>query len=308
MLRDSLANEISRVKQERPDVDLQIADGSGAAVGGKSSKKSKPTNAKHKEEELTPFMRDYIETKWTEDFVPRKLTFLDCKMGMWSVCRSAIEKAFFKIRYDSVADSPLVRHVEKVPIQVVDVLVINSYEFSALSYRDKLAIATDVMSWIDQFKLTVIIFTQESRAGMDVGIPVRGPLGILTASAATLSRLDWVPKEKTVPVHEHFPNTNTVSDAENSSDEAISRVPEDHAVEIDGETERGRDLKVTATGDSRAGERGSPPGVGTRKIYSKEGKLVEVENFEDKPITMWIRGDDGSRVLAPPGWRPKGTA
>jgi hypothetical protein len=134
------------------------------------------------------------------DFKSR-FRILDCKMGMWLPCTSAIDEALYskkRVNY----------HTDEVVItQQCDVLVLNSYEFAALCWRDKLDIANRLMQWLDKLSLTVIVFTQEVQAIMEAGIPVRGPLGLLTCAAVSVAKLDDVKKGRNRTVHEQVPNT-----------------------------------------------------------------------------------------------------
>ena len=136
-----------------------------------------------------------------------RFNILDCKMGMWDGCRNVIEKALYEEKSVSYNSR------EQVLTQHTDVIVINSFEFASITYRQKLEMATDIMRWRNKLPITVVIFTQEVQAVMEAGLPVRGPLGLLTASADTLSKLDQikkgrnVPEGRTNPVHEQIPNT-----------------------------------------------------------------------------------------------------
>jgi hypothetical protein len=135
-----------------------------------------------------------------DDFKSR-LQILDCKMGMWQACANAIDAALYsKKRVDYNSD-------EVVITQECDVLVLNSYEFAALSWRDKLDMANRLMQWLDKLALTVVVFTQEVQAIMEAGMPVRGPLGLLTASALSLAKMEEPIMGGKNRVHEKRANT-----------------------------------------------------------------------------------------------------
>src|ERR1035441_2919074 len=62
-----------------------------------------------------------------------------------------------------------------------------------------MVVASDLTEWRDKRELTVILFTQEVRAVMEAGLPVRGPLGLLTATATTLSKVDKLGWSRNLP-------------------------------------------------------------------------------------------------------------
>jgi hypothetical protein len=126
------------------------------------------------------------------------LRFLDCKMGMWELCRRTIDESMDKVEYVVITSGSVSWSEEKVT-QSVDVLIVNSFEFSAVEYRPRMVVASDLTEWRDKRELTVILFTQEVRAVMEAGLPVRGPLGLLTATATTLSKVDKVVWSRNLP-------------------------------------------------------------------------------------------------------------
>jgi len=138
-----------------------------------------------------------------------RFQILDVKMGMWDWYSAWIENALFE-------ENNIAYHSEEtVLVQKCDTLVINSYEFAAIDYRAKLNIATRLAKWLEKISLTVVIYTQEVKALMEAGVPVRGPLGLLTTSAATLAKVDFVKKgrtnilnEKDKSNYENVPNTD----------------------------------------------------------------------------------------------------
>ncbi len=128
---------------------------------------------------------------------------LDVKMGLWDHCESEIEDTLFD-------DDMVSYHSEERKItQKIDVLVMNSFEFSAIGYKQKLAVATRVAEWMEKIELTTIIFTQEAPSMMEAGVPVRGPLGFLTTAAETVAKMDMPmrPEAKRVET-ERIPSKN----------------------------------------------------------------------------------------------------
>jgi hypothetical protein len=94
----------------------------------------------------------------------------------------------------------------KVLTQKIDVLVVNSFEFLAMTYRSRLDASGKILEWVAKLDLTAVVFTQETQGAMEAGLPVRGPLGLLTASAIIVStpdRMDRRPKTR-----ELLPDTN----------------------------------------------------------------------------------------------------
>ena|ERR1700733_10034782 len=138
-----------------------------------------------------------------------RFQILDVKMGMWDWYSAWIENALFE-------ENNIAYHSEEtVLVQKSDVLVINSYEFAAIDYRAKLNIATGLAKWLEKITLTVVIYTQEVKALMEAGVPVRGPLGLLTTSATTLAKVDFVKRGRTNVLnendksnYENVPNTD----------------------------------------------------------------------------------------------------
>jgi hypothetical protein len=141
---------------------------------------------------------------------------LDVKMGMWDHCAREIEQTLYEDTFVSY-------HSEERKItQQIDVLVMNSFEFSAIGYSQKLDVATRLAAWMEKIELTCIVFTQETPAIMEAGIPVRGPLGFLTTAAATVARMDMPMRkpvnkkdteddgvhEKSKRVHEQIPRAD----------------------------------------------------------------------------------------------------
>ena len=115
------------------------------------------------------------------------IRFLDCKIGMWDKCWRAIRRTMESIEVVPDPEDPTSETEQKLP--ALDVLVFNSYEFSAFEYYARVLMCEQLLRWTYKFPITVILFTQTVRAVMEPGVPVRGPLGLLTSSAHTLSKL-----------------------------------------------------------------------------------------------------------------------
>jgi hypothetical protein len=178
LLRESLQTELARSKEER------------AMIRGEVVK------------EIEPAVKGSGDAEWRSRF-----QIIDCKMGMWGGCSRAIGKGLYQEKNVSYNSK------EQVLTQYSDVIVLNSFELASVTYRQKLEMTTDIMRWRDKVPLTVVIFTQEVQAVMEAGLPVRGPLGLLTTSADTLSKVDQIkkgrnqPEVRNRPVHEQVLNT-----------------------------------------------------------------------------------------------------
>ncbi len=125
---------------------------------------------------------------------------LDCKMGMWSECAGMVRQMLYSSKWDTPKQE---YHYDSK----IDVLILNSFEFSGMYYYDKRSIGMCINDWVSNVPLTTIVFTQETHPLMSAGIPLRGPIGLLTLTALTVSRLEEpktiAPKAKgTLPVHE----------------------------------------------------------------------------------------------------------
>jgi hypothetical protein len=94
----------------------------------------------------------------------------------------------------------------KVLTQKIDVLVVNSFEFLAMTYRSRLDAAGKILEWAAKLDLTAIVFTQETQGAMEAGLPVRGPLGLLTTGAIMISTPDRMKRRR--PTRELLPDTN----------------------------------------------------------------------------------------------------
>ena len=84
---------------------------------------------------------------------------------------------------------------KEIESHATNILILNSFEFAALNHRQKQKLAHDLIALQTDYYLTVILFTQEVKRDMEPGLQCRGPLGILTSLAATVSKVDW-PKPK----------------------------------------------------------------------------------------------------------------
>ncbi|MDP4200814.1 MAG: hypothetical protein Q8902_14735 [Bacteroidota bacterium] len=133
------------------------------------------------------------------DYLKSNFRILDCKMGTWGVCAGVVRNMLSTTRRVDGVD-----HREAK----IDVLILNSFEFSGLYYYEKRWVALDVNDWVNEISLTAIVFTQEVRAVMGAGIPVRGPVGLLTAWAMTVSKVDEPLVGRNSPVHEKLPKIN----------------------------------------------------------------------------------------------------
>ncbi len=78
---------------------------------------------------------------------------------------------------------------------LTDAVILNSFEFATFDYRDKVALASELLEWAQAVPITLVVFTQELSTYMSAGLPVRGPLGLLTSAAATVSKIGRTTRE-----------------------------------------------------------------------------------------------------------------
>jgi hypothetical protein len=140
------------------------------------------------------------QVKSNAETVKANFQMMHIRMGMWEQSWQAVEDAI--IHSDSPADMP-----ENVWIdtKLCDVLVLNSYDLAAVFYKEKMHLVNKVVEWSERVELTVVLFTHGQPKQMSAGVPVRGPLGLLTVQAATLWKLDAVPMRS----HRDRYSTNT---------------------------------------------------------------------------------------------------
>jgi hypothetical protein len=86
-----------------------------------------------------------------------------------------------------------------------DAIVLNSFEFAAIDFREKRNLARQLVQFQQKYNLTLVIFTQETRRDLAPGMAARGPIGYLVTLSATVSRIELPKaqiKSKTRDVHE----------------------------------------------------------------------------------------------------------
>jgi hypothetical protein len=108
--------------------------------------------------------------------------------GMMTRCLSVAKNAVYEGEKTEGEENPLVK-------QLCDVVILNSFEFSTFDYRDKVTLASEMLEWVQAVPITLVVFTQELSTYMSAGSPVRGPLGLLTAAAATVSKIGRTSRE-----------------------------------------------------------------------------------------------------------------
>jgi hypothetical protein len=195
MLRENLKKELERLETEIKN-----------AINGKPT--ANPVTAQSIEE------------------VKSRFHIMDGKIGMWDNFKYPLEDMLFEVRdaeedqdeqdgddeddQDEEDDQDGEEEDDeddgKVLTQKIDALVVNSFEFLAMTYRSRLDAAGKILEWVAKLDLTAIVFTQETQGAMEAGLPVRGPLGLLTSSAITVSTPDK-PNDRRIP-RELLPDTN----------------------------------------------------------------------------------------------------
>ncbi len=68
------------------------------------------------------------------------------------------------------------------------VVIINSFEYAPLTHGRKDRMARELLQLCDRLQLSIVIFSHEMKKDLEPGLPGRGPIGILAAKAAAVSR------------------------------------------------------------------------------------------------------------------------
>ncbi len=105
-----------------------------------------------------------------EDALPN-LSILDFPLGEWST----------KV----IAENIESHGRETAPT----VLVMNAFEFSALTRGTRARVARELLKLRDEYALTILIFSQEMRRDLAPGLAGRGAVGMIAPRALTVSRL-----------------------------------------------------------------------------------------------------------------------
>ena len=128
--------------------------------------------------------RDQEEGK----LVRERVSIMAFPYGMMGRCLTDARDAI----YEDIEDEESGETERK---QHYDVVILNSFEFSTFDYRDKVTLASEMLEWAQVVPITLVVFTQELSTYMSAGIPVRGPLGLLTAAATTVSKIGRTSRE-----------------------------------------------------------------------------------------------------------------
>jgi hypothetical protein len=116
-----------------------------------------------------------------------------------------------------------------------EIIVWNSFEFSAINRYRREIVAREMLKLRDEYNLTVVVFSHEMRRDVKAGIPSRGAIGMLSAYADSVWRLqteeEWLkpPKQPGIPtIHEQKTQKNEVTNSEKKENapETRGRFPE----------------------------------------------------------------------------------
>ncbi len=114
-------------------------------------------------ETLRDAAHELLDEKLVELRADMPFGILNCPIGTWPEQLEKIRKLIKDNQFTTI--------------------VINAFEFIAMSQRQKDAIALELMKWQRELAVTIVIFTQEVRKNMHAGWLGRGPLGKLQAMA-----------------------------------------------------------------------------------------------------------------------------
>jgi len=121
-----------------------------------------------------PTIRQEINWLLDRNYVALRATmplgFVHCPIGTWP---EQLEKIRQLIMYNSFS-----------------VLVLNSFEFTTLTQRQKQALTLELIKLKEEFGVTVIVFTQDVRKNMEAGMYGRGPIGMLQTLAQSVVKIE----------------------------------------------------------------------------------------------------------------------
>ncbi|HEY3875679.1 MAG TPA: hypothetical protein VGM92_09395 [Candidatus Kapabacteria bacterium] len=118
-----------------------------------------------------------------------RVSILAFPYGMMGRSLSVAKNAIYEGEKIESEENPLIN-------QLCDVVILNSFEFATFDYRDKVTLASAMLEWAQVVPITLVVFTQELRMSMWAGVPTRGPLGLLTSAAATVSKIGRTARER----------------------------------------------------------------------------------------------------------------
>jgi len=70
------------------------------------------------------------------------------------------------------------------------IVVINSFEFASISRETKSRMARELLGLRSKMGLSIVVFSHDLRWDIAAGLPCRGPLGIISANAGSVQRLN----------------------------------------------------------------------------------------------------------------------
>ena len=100
----------------------------------------------------------------------------------------------FRMVDSPVGDWDGMRVAREIKSMEAEVLIINSFEYAPLVRYQKEKVAIDLLQIQQLTGMSIVIFSHETNTSIDVYMPGRGPLGLLSAYASTVSRLgeEWL--------------------------------------------------------------------------------------------------------------------
>jgi hypothetical protein len=120
--------------------------------------------------------------------IRERVSIMAFPYGMMGRCLSDARNAIYEnIKNEESGETERIQHC--------DVVILNSFEFATFDYRDKVTLASEMLEWAQVVPITLVVFTQELSTFMSAGNPIRGPLGLLTAAATTVSKIGRTSRE-----------------------------------------------------------------------------------------------------------------
>ena len=120
---------------------------------------------------LPPQFKKHLPDNWKDaieegahSYFPTNLRVLDCESGTLEAWR--IE--------------------EEIKIFGGEIVILNSFEFSAFDDRDRKQLAHSLVSMREQHSLTMVIFSHEMRTDVSIYTPAHGGIGIISAFAGSV--------------------------------------------------------------------------------------------------------------------------
>ena len=102
----------------------------------------------------------------------------------------------------------------------IEIIVWDSFEFSAINRYRREIVAREMLKLREEYNLTVVVFSHEMKRDVQAGIPARGAIGMISAYADSVWRLQTeeemrkpLKQRRVVDVHEKETQKNKANEA-----------------------------------------------------------------------------------------------